>query len=383
MSKKFYCICNKGFRRKIYYENHIKSCSVYILNNYKNLDQENSDSLININNFTKKCEVYQDIIINNKLFIKGKRNCEDRYNCMKKFINCKRPFTILDIGANFGYYSLKIANDFPNSYVVMIQQPGVESKLLNEILKANTNLNNRTCLLELKCNADYMEKLAECEHFDYIICNNILHHMNDYKRVYESLKKMCKYLIIETPPVNDNKSCGQNHLNEIYNLVNKDCDIKSNEKFQRHTNKSTYSHIYFLQFDNLVYKSKAYYNSTLVRQDNYIHEFSDNKRTFSKKNEENSKTNYIYGINLRTYIDLNGIYPSRKQIIDKLNDIKTDYKWNNTLKDIRVHNFILNDKLHLIDIINKKDGSEFVKSDKQQLDCIKLYLMNLRPNDII
>jgi SAM-dependent methyltransferase len=339
--------------------------------------------LKNIDDLSNKCENYQDILINNQVYIKGKRDCENRYKVMKKFFDkCERNFTVLDIGANFGYYSLKIANDFTKSYVVMIQQPGVESKLLNEILKANSSINNRTCLLELKMNSDNMKKLQECEHFDYIICNNILHHVSDYKKVYNSLKEMCKYLIIETPPVNDNKSCGQNNLTEIYNFVNNDCDYKSTEKFQRHTNTNTFSHIYMMKFKNIVTKSKAYFNSTLLRKDNYVHLIEDNERSFYKKNEENSKTDYIYGINLKTYIELNGVYPSRKQIVNKLKTIKSNYNWNNTLRDIRVHNFILNDNLHLIDTINKKDGNEFAKSDDEQLEKVRLYLLNLRKSDL-
>jgi 2-polyprenyl-3-methyl-5-hydroxy-6-metoxy-1,4-benzoquinol methylase len=338
--------------------------------------------LDNINNLSKQCENYQDILINNKVYIKGKRDCENRYKCIKKFFNNQRKFTVLDIGANFGYYSLKIANDFPKSYVVMIQQPGIESKLLNEILKANTSINKRTCLLELKMNSDNMRKLQECEHFDYIICNNILHHVSDYKEVYNSLKKMCKYLIIETPPINDNKSCGLNYLTDIYNFVNNDCDYKSTEKFQRHTNTSTFSHIYMMKFKNIITKSRAYFNAPHIREDNYVHSIEDNKRTFHKKNEENSKKDYIYGINLRTCIELNGLYPSRKQIVDKLKNIQSDYKWDNSLRDIRVHNFILNDKLYLIDTINKKDGDEFIKSDNEQLEKVRLYLLGKRGNDV-
>jgi len=339
--------------------------------------------LKNIDDLSKKCENYQDILIDNKVYIKGKRDCESRYKVMKKFFDkCKRNFTVLDIGANFGYYSLKIANDFPKSYVVMIQQPGVESNLLTEILKANTLVNKRTRLLSLKMNSDNMKKLQKCEHFDYIICNNILHHVNDYKEVYNSLKKMCKYLIIETPPVNDNKSCGQNYLNEIYNLVNNDCDYKSTEKFQRHTNKNTFSQIYMMKFNNIVTKNEPYFNSTLFKKDNYVHLIEDNERTFYKKDEENSKTDYIYGINVRTYIDLNGVYPSRKEIVDKLKNIKTDYNWDNTLRDIRVHNFILNDNLHLIDTINKKHGNEFAKSDKEQLEKVRLYLLRKSGTDL-
>jgi len=180
----------------------------------------------NIEEKLKGVEIYQDILINGSVYKKGLRNCKDRYAYIKSLITIKnRPFTVLDIGANFGYYSLKIAEDFPNAYVTMIQHSR-EAIVLREILKANTNVNKRMCLLAFTMNKSIMNLLSQCEHFDYILCNNVLHHMPDYKYVYKYLKKACKYLIIETPPVNDTKSCGQNRLEDLYTTINKECKTK-------------------------------------------------------------------------------------------------------------------------------------------------------------
>jgi SAM-dependent methyltransferase len=330
-----------------------------------------------INELLKQCEIYQDILINGQLYKKGIRNCEDRYNYIKSLISISnRQFTVLDIGANFGYYSLKIAEEFPNSYVIMIQN-GIEAQVLKEICKYNTNINDRLCLLNITANSTNMKSLSECEHFDYIICNNVLHHMPDYKEVYEILKKMCKYLIIETPPPEDNLSCGQPYLDYIYNIVNLECSIKSGITFQRHTNKSTYSNMYLLKFSELVNKELAYYNAP-KQEKKYIHLIKDDERVFIKKNKDYKiQQPYIYGINLLTFVSLNGIYPTKNIIIDKISidKIHTNYKFDNTLRDINTWNLLLNDKIFLIDTDNNLDGYNDY-DDNLQLNNIKKFLQN-------
>ena len=328
----------------------------------------------NIEEKLKGVEIYQDILINGSVYKKGLRNCKDRYAYIKSLITIKnRPFTVLDIGANFGYYSLKIAEDFPNAYVTMIQHSR-EALVLREILKANTNVNKRLCLLAFTMNKSIMNLLSQCEHFDYILCNNVLHHMPDYKYVYKYLKKACKYLIIETPPVNDNKSCGQNRLEDLYTTINKECKTKSTVKFQRHTNKSTYSHIYFFEFESVVYKQKGYFNSPKAPEtDELKHIIYDDKRQFYKKSED-STADYIYGINLFTFISLKGIYPLKSDIIKKFSNIKSEYKFNNTIRDITPWNFILNDNIYLIDVKNRIDGQSPVYNDKYQLDQVIRYI---------
>jgi len=69
-------------------------------------------------------EQYQDIIINNKIVKKasGKHNCPFRYELIKRELldDYERPFTMLDLGASQGYYSLRAAYDY-DSVCVMIE----------------------------------------------------------------------------------------------------------------------------------------------------------------------------------------------------------------------------------------------------------------------
>lgn len=369
------------------------------------------NSLDEIINRNKDIEIYQDILINDKLYIKGKRSCEDRYKVIKNLISIKkRRFTILDVGANFGYYSFKILKDFPNAFIVMIQPYG-EGEILKKICELNTLYNNRIILLDLIGNAKNMDLLSKCEHFDYIICNNVLHHFkDDWLSMYKSFKNMCKYLIIETPPPNDTKSCGQQNLNIIFNTVEKECTKISTEKFIRHTDNKTFSRIYFYKFENKVKLEHPYYDfqnkcphtqtkryidlkssRELSGSRNYIHIIEDDKRIFLKpyqevenyRSWEEEKEEYIHGINLYTFLNLNGIFPNKNDIIKKFNkkDILTKYKWDNSLRDLKVWNIIINEHINLIDVIDKNGGNQLSNNDDLNLkESIKYINSFLYPN---
>ena len=58
---------------------------------------------------------YQDIFINGETVATGYRMCAERYEAIKKVLDkYKRPITVLDIGASQGYFSFRIASDYPS-----------------------------------------------------------------------------------------------------------------------------------------------------------------------------------------------------------------------------------------------------------------------------
>ena len=169
------------------------------------------------------------------------------------------------MGANFGYYSIRLLEDFPLAFAVLIQ-PYDEAKVLKKVIELNTDIKDRVIILNTECNKENMIRLSECEHFDLILCLNILHHFKDPLDIYEAFKQMTRQLIIETPPVNDVNSCGQQNLEAIFNIVNKECHKKSSQGFERHTLKSTFSHIYEFNYNCDGVKSIPFLNSHQTKQ---------------------------------------------------------------------------------------------------------------------
>jgi 2-polyprenyl-3-methyl-5-hydroxy-6-metoxy-1,4-benzoquinol methylase len=333
-------------------------------------------------------ERYQDVRVNGKTIVEGMRDCDHRYECIKAFVNNpNRPFTILDVGANFGYYSIRLLEDFPLAFAVLIQ-PYEEAKVLKKVVELNTNINDRIIILNAECNKENMERLSKCEHFDLILCLNILHHFEDPLDIYDSIKQMTRQLIIETPPVNDLNSCGQQNLESIFNIVNKECHKKSAQGFERHTLRSTYSHIYEYSYDLDGIKTIPFFKfpsnqaiSIDGSEKKFIHKFKGDQRIFQKI-ENGSLVNYKYfhGINLNTFFSLNGIYPSKIELLEKLNidNIDTDYAWDNSLRDIVNWNFILNEKLCLIDDKDSFTASQMMqkKTDHEINDQVQLNIIH-------
>lgn len=141
---------------------------------------------------------YQDLRINGKTLRKGcGPNCELRYEALRPVLDqLKQPFSVLEIGANNGYFSLRIAEDY-DSFCTMIDG----TNRLKKICEYNSEISHLTYLQKFLTPQD-IEWLAEHEHFDVVICFHVLHHV-DWKRFLPALFKLADHVIIETPPVND------------------------------------------------------------------------------------------------------------------------------------------------------------------------------------
>ena len=88
---------------------------------------------------------YQDIIINNKIVSRGIRSCFPTWKLIEPIVaKYSRPITVLDLGAAHGYFSIKIASQYPCTCVMVedgIHYPKHAKELLT-ICKKNTSLSN-------------------------------------------------------------------------------------------------------------------------------------------------------------------------------------------------------------------------------------------------
>jgi SAM-dependent methyltransferase len=142
--------------------------------------------------------VYQDLWINGEILHKGcGPDCALRYEALRPLLNqFDRPFSVLEIGSNNGYFCLRIANEYDATCVMM---DGTDR--LKKICEANSSLKR---IIYLQKFVDYrdLQKLAETEHFDVVLCFHVLHHVN-WRPFFSALLKLGDYVVIETPPEND------------------------------------------------------------------------------------------------------------------------------------------------------------------------------------
>ena len=66
--------------------------------------------------------VYQDLVMRGEIYPVGTDLCAPRYELIQPILaRYKRPFSVLDMGAAQGYFSFRIAQDYPLSSCVMIE----------------------------------------------------------------------------------------------------------------------------------------------------------------------------------------------------------------------------------------------------------------------
>ncbi|MDR3624692.1 MAG: DUF1698 domain-containing protein [Chlamydiales bacterium] len=160
---------------------------------------------------TREGEVfYQDVWVDGKPIFYGGRECEFRYFAIRKFFKkFKRPVKVLDIGANMGYFSLRLAEEFQGCFVMV---EGVEH-IAQALLKlCKLNRNGKAILLKRKLALHDLKMLAEVEHFDVVLGLSIIHHFEEpYQEVLDVMTKLGSYLILE-PPIKEEQTLNQKRI---------------------------------------------------------------------------------------------------------------------------------------------------------------------------
>ncbi|NGX53782.1 MAG: tRNA (mo5U34)-methyltransferase [Chlamydiae bacterium] len=147
---------------------------------------------------------YQSIIVNGDEIFKsinasgGSWIIYDRYEAIKSVLKqYNRPFTVLDLGANNGFFSIKIAEDF-DAVCVMIDG----SERLTDICTLNTE-RNKIIHFQKHFNHAEIVELSKQEHFDVILALHVLHHVDNWRGWVDTLFQMGDNVIIETPSADD------------------------------------------------------------------------------------------------------------------------------------------------------------------------------------
>lgn len=126
------------------------------------------------------------------------RECADRYEPIRADLaKYDRPFSVVDLGANAGYFAFRIAEDFPQATVIAID----DKAALRECAEANGRAN--VIVIPRRLDGAALAKLATCERFDAVLALNVLHHIGDWPVALEALHAMAHRLIVETPGPGD------------------------------------------------------------------------------------------------------------------------------------------------------------------------------------
>jgi len=306
-------------------------------------------------------EQYQDIIKNGQV-IKGVRECETRYQAIKPILErFNRSFSVLDIGANLGYFSFRIAEDFPKSTITMIENLYAD-QLLNLCIENNKD---NIILLKKHLDSTVLKNLSSCEHFDVVLSLSVIHHINDTEETIKNIEDLGDLIIIETPHYLDSGSCGQKNLKQIYDHVEQ--NYHNMGSFSRHTS-SVKS---LMGIKNFKKKSLQRRYWDFDKKDNMkdISIESDYDQKYFLHSTKNEKRTWINGINFRTFQYMNGIYPLKHDLIENISKMEeivhSDLTpWNLILEGKHIHPIDFDDPRHLT-----------ITDQKQQIKKLLLKLM--------
>ena len=254
----------------------------------------------------------QDVIVNNVVMQRGLADWERCYEAIKPLLNkYKRPITVLDLGAGQGYFSFRIARDY-DSTCIMVESNDGELKLADQLLELchlNSELQN-IILLNKKMTLQEIEKLADCEHFDVILAFDYIDDKSEQRQKFlDAILRLGDNIFIQaSASENQSKQTGNSSFKESLtrlggNLIlqtRSACDPKVEESlfwFQRKKDRLNCKCFTYKDKDKKSFRIKSTYTQKTLVKDGCF-----------------SRIQWKKGINLVTFLILNGVYPTKEKL---------------------------------------------------------------------
>ena len=311
---------------------------------------------VNSDNKSRRIDTYNDVRIKGQTISSGYRESEDRYEEIFKF--CKkfnRPISVLDLGAAEGYFTFRLSEDFSGVFIA------VESDSQRNLLDSCQKNNNRNILLlEKQMNLKSLKNLKEVQHFDIVLALNIVHHFDEpFQDVIDTLVSMSSFCFFEHPNSLENSATKNSHR-----LKNEKLNLEKFEPQLLNTNESGLGDSTNKKLQRSMWLLKNTKSKTIDRPwrgtQKYNDEFGPDTQIDIKSNFDEIVIDYslrdesrpwIQGIDLRTFLENNGVYPTNDDILNLIDNMKVD-----NARDLGPHNLILNGhELFAIDQNDKLD----------------------------
>ena len=325
-------------------------------------------SKISENNFSE-IDTYNDIRIKGETISSGYRNSEKRYDEIFQF--CKkfnRPISVLDLGAAEGYFTFRLSEDFSGVFIAVESNP--ERKLLESCIKNN---DHKVLLLDKQMNLKNLKNLKEVQHFDIVLALNIIHHFDEpFQDVLDTLVSLSSFCFMEHPNLLENESTKNYHRLKTEKLNLEKFKPKLLKKIQsglgNPVNQKLERDMWLLENTQSKTIDRGWRGTS-----KYHEQFGPNTEINIKSNFDEisvdyglreEKRNWIHGIDLRTFLENNGVYPANEEIIHLIDTMNID-----NAKDLGPHNLILNGKQ--LFPIDQNDKLDDVNTKEKLKDFLK------------
>jgi len=227
--------------------------------------------------------------------------------------------------------------------------------------------------LDKQMNLKNLKNLKEVQHFDIVLALNIIHHFDEpFQDVLDTLVSMSSFCFMEHPnPLEDDSTKNSQRLEK------EKLKLDSFEPVLLNKNESGLGNLLNQKLERNLWLLKNTQSKTIDRgwrgASKYDEEFGPGNHISVKSNFDtidvdyglrDEKRTWIQGIDLRTFLENNGVYPTNDEVLNLINNLKID-----NAKDLGPHNLILNgeglfpiDQDDKLDAVNTKEKlKDFLK----------------------
>ena len=284
---------------------------------------------------------YQEKWVRGGVRARGDRECEARYDLVRAGVaGYSRPFSVLDIGANLGYFGIRLAEEYAAVSVMVERRPDLFDVCKQNALPTTVAIQRRLSVRDL-------EELAKSEHFDVVLALNVVHHFkSEWRAAFDAILSIGDRVIIETPSREDTGACGQGAVPGILDAIRKE-NRELLGKSPCHTTPGAKRPMYCLHRPPKTKLTAGYcYGERLRAPRIRPHEIisTPDKKAFVDSIE--GEREWLHGMNLWNFVQLGGTWPTPEAIDARVVRAARDWPEHG---DLRPWNFIIGDGVHLID----------------------------------
>ncbi len=302
------------------------------------------------------------------------RECEPRYEAIRKVIEkFDRPISIFDLGANMGYFSFRLAEDFPQHLCV-----AVDDNHDLPLLAERNGLSN-VVVLPVRLSQTKIKRLAWCESFDVVLALNVIHHLDHWDQTIDALLRLGDVLIVETPGAYDFNAARPELHNQIRDrlLARKAKIIARHKSHVSDAERLTYlidqlPRARMLQRQSLdsFERGSEELNGCKIKS-SWTDKTIRIKRYRGEPEDRDESRPFMAGMNLWNYHLLDGRWPDREVLCDEL--VRATFAAGIWHDDIRPWNFIMTAAgLQPIDAGNKPEREPDVAEEWGRYDLTEV-----------
>lgn len=251
------------------------------------------------------------------------RSCEDRYAPIKALASrFKRKFSVLDVGANYGWFGFKLMSEF-DCCVTM-----VDDKPIGDLIAQHAP--DRTTWISSHLTGHELKRWSKSEHFDIVLGLSVLHHIEDFEEALDGLLNLGSHVFIEIPGEGDVNAANKERHNAIRWLL---ADYEPVAWFDSHVSKARRP-MYCIEREPVLleqtidarFRDAPDYGRYRITSDFERATIQIRREGRPHLSEDRA---FVPGMNAHNFLLLGGGYPSEKHIRAQMNPAHPDnHPWN-------------------------------------------------------